>query len=202
MSGSLWLFSSNIERDAAFPRGIPAGIRSAVTGVGLVDAGMTTVELVRQYEPSEIVYFGTCGVYPGGAMQVGQIVAAGGVVLGSGDTQRGEMRIPKLLPSRLQCSAELTGKITDGHENIPVVDVVCTLGITENDELAGTLAGLGDVENLELFSVLRAVGGVPVAALLGITNRVGEGGGSDWLANYRMMMAEVVETQLREIPGT
>ena len=201
MSGSLWLFSSNIERAAAFPREIPPGIQSAITGVGLVDAGVATVELVRQYEPSEIVYFGTCGAYPGSGLEKGQIVAAGGVLLGSGDTQRGEMRIPKLLPSRLQCSTELTDRIIGGQEGIPTADVVCTLGITENDHLAESLAELGDVENLELFSVLRAVGSLPVAALLGVTNRVGEGGGKDWLANYRTMMARVVNTQLREIPG-
>lgn len=187
MSGRLWLFSSNIERDAAFPDGLPSGLQIGVTGVGLVDAGIATVELVRQFEPAEIVYVGTCGAYPGSGLNVGDVVAGGAVQLGSGDTTRNEMRIPKLLPSELKCSSELTARLAQEAE-FRKVRVVCTLGITEHDPLAETLSGLGDVENLELFSVLRAAGGVPVAGILGVTNRVGAGGGKDWLANYKRLM--------------
>ncbi len=192
MSGQLWLFSSNIERDAAFPDGLPSGLQIGVTGVGLVDAGIATVELVRQFEPAEIIYFGTCGAYPGSGLHVGDVVAGGSVLLGSGDTLRNQMRIPKLLPSELKCSPELTARLAQGSEEFRNARVVCTLGVTEHDPLAETLSGLGDVENLELFSVLRAAGGVPVAGILGVTNRVGAGGGKDWLANYKTLMAEVV----------
>ena len=193
MSGRLWLFSSNIERDAAFPGRLPSGLQIGVTGVGLVDAGIATVELVRQFEPAEIVYFGTCGAYKGSGLSVGDVVVGGAVLLGSGDTIRKEMRIPKLLPSELECSPELTANLVSSSSELRRVRVVCTLGITERDVLAETLSGLGDVENLELFSVLRAAGGVPVAGILGVTNIVGAGGGKGWLANYKTLMAKLVQ---------
>ena len=193
MSGRLWLFSSNIERDAAFPNGIPQGIRIGVTGVGLVDAGIATVDYVRQAEPTEIVFFGTCGAYPGSGLNIGDLVAGGTVRLGSGDTERKEMRVPKLLPSELKCSPEVSQRLVSDTSYVSNVRVVCTMGITENDALAETLSSLGDVENLELFAVLRAAGRVPVAGLLGVTNRVGAGGGKDWLANYKTLMAKIVK---------
>jgi len=189
MSGRLCLFSSKIERDAAFPTGIPGTLRTGITGVGLVDAGIMTIELVRQYEPEEIVYLGTCGAYPGSGFVIGDVIAGTSVRTGSGDVVRGEMRIPKLLPNELKCAPELTDRLAG--ENGTVLKrgrVVCTLGVTEDDSLAKTLAGSGQVENLELFSVLRAAGAVPVAALLGVTNIVGEGGGRDWAANFPRMM--------------
>lgn len=187
MSGRLWLFSSKIERDAAFPDGVPEGLHTGITGVGLVDAGVMTVELIRQFEPSQIVFLGTCGAYPGSGLKIGDMVAAAAVRLGSGDTVRGEMRIPKLLPAELIASPELTRNVV-GSADVRSADVLCTLGVTERDDLAETLATAADVENLEVFSVLRAAGLLPVAAVLGVTNIVGEGGGKDWAANYRSMM--------------
>lgn len=193
MSGRLWLFSSKIERDAAFPDGIPEGLHVGITGVGLVDAGVMTVELIRQFEPSQVVYLGTCGAYPGSEIGIGDIVAVERVRLGSGDTACGTMRIPKLLPAELNASPELTQDVVETATGLLIraVSVLCTLGITESDELAETLAALADVENLEVFSVFRAAGLVPTAAVLGVTNMVGEGGGKDWAANYNRQMHDL-----------
>lgn len=191
MSGRLWLFSSNIERDAAFPDGLPTGLQTGITGVGLVDAGVMTVELIRQFEPSQVVFLGTCGAYPGSDLAVGDIVAVESVRLGSGDTARGEMRIPKLLPAALNSSGELTQSVVAASAGLTIRagTALCTLGVTENDPLAETLGALADVENLEVFSVFRACGLLPTAAILGVTNIVGEGGGKDWAANYGSTMS-------------
>lgn len=192
MSGRLWLFSSKIERDAAFPYGVPDDVRSGIAGVGLIDAAILTVESIAVAEPDEIVYLGTCGAYPGSGLNVGAIVAGESVVLGSGDTVDGSMRIPKLLPSGLTFDPELTHRLIEGLASVVKARVVCTLGVSETAGLASALGGLGEVENLEAFSILRAAGAIPVAAILGVTNHVGEDGGKEWGANYREMMERIV----------
>lgn len=199
----LLLFSSDIERDAAFPAGLPAGVRGMSAGVGLVDAAAGTSRIVSGWEraPDSVLFLGTCGAYRGSSLKIGDIAVVTGACLGSGDTATGAMRFPGLLPSVISTNAAMADDLLLAAERegagAVAVRAACTLGITENDELAATLAsetGAG-VENLEVFSVIRSVEttGVPVGALLGVTNIVGAGGGRDWAANYKAMMRRVGE---------
>ncbi|MCE2504731.1 MAG: hypothetical protein J4G05_11865 [Chlorobi bacterium] len=190
MSRRLWLFSSNLERNAAFPDGTPDGLLTGITGVGLVEAAIGTLRMIAIDEPDEIVYLGTCGAYPGSRLEIEEIISGSVVRIGSGDTLTKKMRLPGPLPSELQCDSELSGRIVDVKE----ASVVCTLGITEESELAKILSRLGDVENLELFAVLCAAGTIPVAGFLGVTNYVGESGEKEWKENYRSVMSSLVES--------
>lgn len=190
----LYLFSCDIELNAAFPDGIPDGLNVAITGVGLVDAALGTAAAIARYRPEAIAFLGTCGAHRGSGLSVGDLVIASGAALGSGDVVRGGMRLPKIMASRLQTDEVLSARFTD----VATADgmaprsawISCTLGVTENDQLASALRGHdgSEAENLEVFSVLRAAGSIPVTALLGVTNIVGAGGGADWAANYRSMM--------------
>ena len=189
MNRRLRLFSSELERDVAFPDGVPDDPLIGVSGVGPVEAGIGTAGLIARYRPTAIVFIGTCGAYPESGLQIGEMIAASTVTLGSGDVVRREMRLPGLLPSVVECDADLSREIAG---DLKPGRVVCTLGVTENDALARSLGELGEVENLELFSVLRAAGAIPTAGILGVTNIVGTNGGKEWRENYRHMMQTLV----------
>lgn len=190
----LHLFSSDIELNAAFPDGVPDGLRVGITGVGLVDAALGASRAIAKHRPDAVVFLGTCGAHRGSGLVTGDLVVATGASLGSGDVASGRMRLPGILCSRLQTDEVLSRRFTDVAVDTGIAPrsawVSCTLGITENDELARALRDHdgSETENLEIFPVLRAAGDIPTAALLGVTNIVGAGGGADWAANYRSMM--------------
>lgn len=193
----LYLCSSAIERDAAFPEGVPEGVLCEITGVGLIDAAIETARHCDRHRPSAIVFLGTCGAHRESRVAIGDIVVASEIAIGSGDVAGGAMRLPSLLVARLATdpalSAELLEALAESGSGARMATVSCTLGITESDALAATLHAhdRSDVENLEAFSVLRAAVGVPAAVILGVTNIVGEGGGEGWRANFREMMRRV-----------
>ena len=193
----LFLFSSDIERDAAFPEGAPREVRTDIAGVGLVDAAIGATRAIASASPDAIVYLGTCGAHRDARIGVGDIAAATTLRLGSGDVARGDMRIPTLLASELECDRTLTADIVERSSieraRIVPATVSCTVGITETDELAAALCAHdgSHVENLEAFSIARAAGAIPVAVLLAVTNIVGAGGGRDWRKNYQHAMLDL-----------
>jgi futalosine hydrolase len=191
----LSLFSSDLERSAAFPDGVPSEALIDVTGVGPIDAAIGTVRAIERHRPDAVVFIGTCGAHRDAGLAIGDVVLATTIRLGSGDVARGEMRIPSLLPSEVSCDDALSAAVAaalarDANITATAARVSCTLGVTETDELARTLAAHdgSQVENLEAFSVAHASRPLPVAVVLGVTNFVGSGGGRDWLANYAALM--------------
>lgn len=195
MKRVLFLFSSELERDAAFPDGVPTGAMIGTTGVGPIDAAIGAARAVADTEPDAVVFLGTCGAHRDSGLSIGDVIYATTIRLGSGDVARGEMRIPSLLPSELECDESLGRTIAAAIDATPqsrvtAARVSCTLGVTESDDLAAMLAAHdgSQVENLEAFSVAHAARPLPVAVILGVTNMVGSGGGRDWFANYRMLM--------------
>ena len=196
MSGLLILFSSEIERSAAFPDGDPPGVGVAICGVGLVDAAVGAAREIDRVDPDSVLFAGTCGAHRGATLRIGEILLVSEAGLSSGDVARGEMRIPALLPSTIAIDAaanERLARSIDTSDSLPTVRCSCTLGVTESDALADLLEHShgADVENLELFAVLRAAGPRPALALLGVTNIVGSGGGTDWRRNYAEVMGAI-----------
>ena len=127
----LYLCSSAIERDAAFPDGIPDGVLCEITGVGLIDAAIETARHIDRHRPSEVVYLGTCGAHRASGIAIGDIVVASEIAIGSGDVAAGMMRLPSLLVARLatdpRLSGELLGALAEsGSPHVPaaVGDVV------------------------------------------------------------------------------
>lgn len=189
------LLSSDLERDAVGPDVIPASVPTAITGVGLVDAGIGTARVLSVERPASLLFLGTCGAHVGAGLAVGDIVIATSVALGSGDVASGAMRVPTLMPAVVYPETSFIARVHEAAAALGVVlhpaRVSCTLGITENELLAAALARDADVENLEAYAVLRAAAGLPAAVLLGVTNIVGPGGGAGWSANYRALMRAV-----------
>ncbi|MBC8144321.1 MAG: hypothetical protein H7X80_01980, partial [bacterium] len=107
MKRILFLFSSAIERDAALPDGLPDGVLTGVCGIGLVEAGIGTTRMIHDTRPDAVVFLGTCGAYRSSGLVVGDVVVASTTCLSSGDVARGEMRIPSLVPTVMQCDVEL-----------------------------------------------------------------------------------------------
>lgn len=196
----LLVFSSALERDAAFPNGVPPSLRSDITGVGLVDAAAGTSRIVARHTPAALLFVGTCGAYPGSGFQIGQLLLARSVRLGSGDVASRAMRIPGLMPETLLTDPELTEQLRRRLSPPPAdAEVICTLGITESESLARQLeSGIPRrVENLEAYPVLRAAAGIPTAILLGVTNIVGPNGGKEWKEHFRSVMQAAVNAILR-----
>lgn len=183
---TLVLFSSEIERDAALGGAPPQldGVVVAVSGVGPVLAALGAARAIGNCSPRQVLFLGTCGAYPGSGVEVGEIVAAGEMLLTGADIVEQRMRLPELAGGRLRADALVSGC---------AVRVACTLGITEHDPSAVALAGVADVETMEVYGVACAAqqAGIPFSALLGVTNMVGEGGGRGWRENFREMMARV-----------
>lgn len=186
MSGRLYLFAAEMEQDAASPGGFTRNIAYGCCGIGLVDAAIGARTLIEKYQPDEILFLGSCGAYPDKSLIIGDIVMAASVRVGSGEITDGIVRVPSLQTSSFECVP------LEGYA-LPLVDVVCTLGVTEDDALSRSLSRLGDVENLELFAICRAAGEIPVTAVLGVTNLVGAEGGLEWRRNYRRVMGLVGE---------
>jgi len=200
---SLLLFSCDIERDAAFPDGIPDDLRVAIAGIGIVDAAIGTARLIEHERPDAIIFIGTCGAHRESGLAIGDVVIASEAMLATGDVAHGWMRLPALLKSALRADPtlmeELIARAAASDATLIPARVSCTLGITEEDMLASKLNdfGFGEVENMEAFAVLRAAADIPTAIVLGVTNIVGPGGGRDWLANHKEMMAKAARMVTR-----
>jgi len=193
----LYLFSSDLERRPARLDRI-GSVLTDVVGVGLIESAIGTARAIQRHRPSEVVFVGTAGAYPGSRFGVGDVIVPMSATVISGDLARGEMRAPALLttdavPDRA-LSANVTTVLRRNGLRADAGTVGCTLGVTEAAELALTLAAFreSDAENLEAFGVIRAcVGVVPCAVALGITNIVGPHGGTDWKSNYHDSMARL-----------
>ena len=180
----LLLFSAGMERDAAIQGDLPEDWVVETVGVGPIESAVGTIRAIAKHLPTEIIYAGTCGAYPGSNIQVGQIVTVREVRFTSGEVISGAVRIPDAQPVGCLPLRWNRAELRD-------VDALCTIGITEDDALARTLGEAAEVENLELFSICRAAAPTTVRSILGVTNIVGPGGGKGWKENYRDVMAEI-----------
>lgn len=187
----LLLFAAVMEMEPALQAGIPEGWEVRCTGVGPIAAAVGTARTIIEYAPDEILYLGTCGCYPGTDLTIGEVAAAERVVFTSGEISEGLARIPEIQRSILKCAS------FERSEILRSVDVVCTIGVTEDDALASRLSKVGDVENLELFSVRMAAGDIPLRSLLGVTNIVGPHGGREWKENHAEVMSRVAKQAFR-----
>ena len=185
MSRLLMLFAAPMEMAPGLEQLETGGSEVRCTGIGPVAAAVGAARAIAECQPERIIYLGTCGSYDSSKHAIGAVVAAGNVILTSGEILAGQARVPDLQSARLECK---TDELSDA---IPIVDVACTVAITEDADLATRLGAVAAVENLELFSLLVAAGDIPVTALLGVTNLVGPGGGREWAKNHAALMRDV-----------
>jgi nucleoside phosphorylase len=174
-------------------------------GVGPIDAAVGAARAIARLEPSFVVFSGTCGVYPGAAPRVGEIVVASALHFGDGASALGLAAIPAIVRRRLEpAAAWLTPFERAGARS---VELLTLAAITTDAELATALARQSACEHLEAFAVASAceAAGVPWACVLGIANVVGPDARAEWLRNHHeasRLAAAVVLAGLAELDAS
>jgi len=154
-----------------------------VTGVGLVDAAVGTHEALATYTPERAIWVGSCGVYPGVALQALDIVICKSHRLVESALLENQAALPDVMISHATHTPSWIAELSSYAKPLVLVDATTTLGITTADPLALAYASVGaQVENMEGFAFARACErrGVQSIALLGVTNVVGGEGRTAW----------------------
>jgi futalosine hydrolase len=163
-------------------------VQTAPVGVGLVRAGCGTVTAIEAARPRAVVLIGTCGAYPSSGLSVGDVVVASGARLLEPAVVEGRAAFPTVMDSHLRAHGVLTTALARTSASAParVVEVMTTLAVTTEDDLALSLGKHGEVEHLEAFAVAAVCDArsVPFLAALGVANRVGRTGRAEWAANH------------------
>ena len=157
----------------------------ASTGVGMVEAGIAAARLIDRHRPKAVLWVGTAGVYPrqaveltlGGAVIANRIRLLPRLFPGKHDF------LPAVVPTEEKSTPALMRSVRK-VTGLQCADVACPLGITTTARAAvsaSTLSGCA-LENMETFAAARAAATAkaPFAAILGIANRVGPDGHSEW----------------------
>jgi len=166
---------------------LPAQVRQRVVlasvGVGMVEAGIATAQLLARNQPDLVLLVGTAGVYPGQPLALDQAAIAQRVRLLPQILPGKHAYLPTIVPTEVKASASLVRSLRKAA-HLPYADVACPIGITATKQAAvaaGKLSGCA-LENLEAFAVARAaaLAKVPFAAVLGVANHVGPNGHREW----------------------
>ncbi len=171
---------------------VPAGTLVLLpVGIGLVEAAVGASRALAAHRPARVIFVGTAGVYPRGraTAALGSVAVAGELILTCTAALRGDGYLPELQPARDDGDAPLRAALLDvAPRGTPVLPVACPVGITRSAALGQEIAREtgAALENLEAFAVARAARAaeVPFAAVLGVANRVGPIGQSQWRAHH------------------
>jgi nucleoside phosphorylase len=173
-------------------------VAAATVGVGMVQAAAGAARIVGMGRPARVVLVGTCGGF-GDAIGVGDVAVAGRIVLAEPAVVRGEGAYPEPMVTELLADEGMaTELVARGGKR---VGVATTLAVTTDDGLAERLSastGCG-VEHLEAFGVATtcAMAGVPFVSVLGVANRVGSTGRSEWRENHVRASAAAIDLLVR-----
>jgi futalosine hydrolase len=159
-------------------------VRACPVGVGLVHAAVGTTLALGTHGPRAVVLVGTCGAYPESGLGIGQVVISRRILLSDPGAAEGRAGFPEVMSRQLSAHGTLAG-VMAGSEAL-LVDVATTMAVTTDDALALSLGHHGAVEHLEAFAVASACdqAGVPFVAALGVANRVGSTGRTEWRTNH------------------
>ncbi len=162
----------------------PEGWTSACTGIGALEAAVTTTRLITERRPGRVLFLGTCGAYDD-RVALGASVSALEAIATSAGEQRG---------SAFRPSAERTRWAATWPLPLPAHAVAVPPAITRDADEARLLAQVAPLEHLELTGVFAAchAAGVPVAAALAVANRVGPEAHAQWEANHARASRELI----------
>ncbi len=191
-SGLLVMAAFSPELDAFAPllgasMSAPVGdlpVSAVAVGIGLVAAAIGAARALDRLAPRAVVLVGTCGAYPSSGLRALDVVVARAVLLVEPAAVMGAVALPEPMSTRLDANAAMSASLASAGTT--TVDVATTLGVTVSDDLATRLGGLAAVEHMEAFAVATACAlrGTPCAAVLGVANRVGATGRSEWRKNH------------------
>jgi len=153
----------------------PEGWRCAATGVGALQAAISTTRLILQEKPTRVVFAGTCGAYDA-RLPIGSLLAASEAIAISAEELKGRAYRPSAETSRWPATLELP---------FPAHPVAVPPAITKGETAARLLATVAAAEQLELTGVFAACheARVPCGALLAVANEVGPKAHEQWLAH-------------------
>lgn len=165
--------------------GLTRFVRTAIVGVGLVEAGIGAALALAEASPTAAILIGTAGVFRQQPWKPPQAVAVDKVFLGLGDPPSVAER-PAPMSSQLVTAPRLTASLAKAA-GVSRANVVCPLAITRGPARSRRLVQEtgAALENLEAFAVVHAAHtlSVPITAILGIANQVGPQGGAQWRAH-------------------
>lgn len=70
----LLVFATALERDAVVPESLPAGWKTLVCGVGMVETAVNLSRYLARHSPALVLQLGIAGAYPDSGLQVGDLV--------------------------------------------------------------------------------------------------------------------------------
>ncbi|HET6332204.1 MAG TPA: hypothetical protein VFG30_03290 [Polyangiales bacterium] len=167
-------------------------VAAAAVGVGLPAASVGTVRSLRDRRARSVILLGSCGIYPEASSSnkaaLLHPVVPDSLQLTELAVARGEAAFPDPMPRTGAIDRRLADGIAHMRPDVLRGSLATTLGITTSNEVAAALErqSLCATENLEATGVALAceAEGVRFAALLVITNGVGEHGRREWLQHH------------------
>lgn len=196
------LLTCAVREELAFLSPLPH-VELLVTGVGVVEAGVSVSRALAQSPYDLVINAGIAGAFEGAA-EIGS-----GVVVSE---ERLELCLEDGSPLALPGGASIVDRAAS---DLTLVDRLAELGfrtlrgitvsqVTASSGTARRLAALGaGVESMEGFAVLRAAGiaGTPAIEVRGISNIVGERSHSGWNFSAGVSGLEAVLNALLTVLG-
>jgi nucleoside phosphorylase len=187
------LIVSAFEPELAALRRMVRGRRGIVlepVGIGAIDAAVGAARAIARVRPDRVLFVGTAGIYGGlkeARQAIGTAVVARQVLCVSTAALKGEAYLPGPMVLKVPRSPGLQTALAGGPAGV-ARDVACPLAITRSATLGRRIAEAtgATLENLEAFAVARAsaAAGAPFAAVLGVANRVGPTGHTEWRRHH------------------
>lgn len=174
-------------------------VAARVVGIGLPMAAAGAAMQLGEVEPRGAILLGTCGVYQGAGIALGEVVAARRVRLVGPSVVDGIAQFPKPMSVLLEADGRSADALV--RAGARPADVATTLAITVDDGAASRIARstATQVEHLEAYGVAAACAarGVPFGASLGVANHVGAPARDEWRANHRAAAEAAVNVVVR-----
>jgi nucleoside phosphorylase len=189
--------------DALRARVGSADVVARVVGIGLPMAAVGAAMQLAENGPRLVVLVGTCGVYRGADLAIGDVAVPSRLRLTAPCVVDGVAQFPDPMSVSLDAHATMVAALllAGGKPG----DVATTPGITVDDAAAARVARAtaSRVEHLEAHGVATACAarGVPFAAALGIANEVGSGAREQWRTHHRAAAAAAVAVVTRWLQG-
>jgi futalosine hydrolase len=174
-------------------------VAARIVGIGLPMAAAGAAMQLAEMGPRLAILLGTCGVYAGAGLMVGDVVAGRRVSLVAPSVVDGLAQFPEPMSVVAQTDAPTAdGLVRAGARP---ADVATTLAVTVDDAAALRIARStgAHAEHLEAYGVAAACAarGIPFAVALGAANQVGARAREEWRANHRTAATAAVTVALR-----
>ncbi len=185
--------------DALFARVGRADVAARVVGIGLPMAAAGAAMRLAENAPALVVLVGTCGVYRGTDLSIGDVVVPSRLRLTAPCVVDGIAQFPGPMSVSLDADPPTVAALLRAGGKPG--DLATTPGITVDDAAALRVARTtgARVEHLEAHGVATACAarGVPFAAALGIANDVGSGAREQWRTHHRAAAAAAIAVVTR-----